>query len=239
MSDIKVLERVQACDTACMRLAHELEALPQAKQIMECRAKRKELKGKQDQVIELADEKDAKLSKLQAEEERVISKINELQATLDSTSDYRVTQSTTRDMQGQVKRQLSISEEMDGLLERQIKIDKLADQVADMLAKVDHSEEHLTAEFKEKGAAIKEQADALTAERNALLVQVDPDVARKYEKVKGEKGGIALSRLEGDHCSVCSTVILSGQLSKLKKGPALAECPNCHRLMVVHDEEEG
>lgn len=238
MPDIKVLERLQACDTARLRAQKELESLPQAKQIMECRAKRKELKGKQDQVVELSDEVDAKIAKLQAEEEQVIAKINELQSTLDTTSDYRVTQSVTRDMQGQVKRQGGIATEMDELLERQIKIDHLGDQVAEMLAKVDHDEEHLTQEFKEEGSKVKESIDQLTAERDALIAQLDPQLAADYERIRKEKGGIALTRLEEDRCTVCSTTILTGQLAKLKKGPALGECPNCHRLMVVRDDED-
>lgn len=237
MSDIKVLEQLQACDTAYVRLEKELESLPEAKQIMDCRAKRRELKGKQDQVVELSDEVDSKLSKLQAEEERVIAKIAELQSTLDSTSDYRVSQSVTKDMQGQVKRQESIALEQNELLERQIKVDKLAAQVAGMLAKLDHSEQHLTDDFKKKGGEIKERMGRSLAERKALLVQLDAQLASKYESIRKEKGGIALARLDGDHCSVCSTVILTGQLAKLKKGPALTECPNCHRLMVVEDEE--
>ena len=238
MSDIKVLEQLQKCDMEYLRAKKELDGLPQVAKIKECRAKRKQIKGKQDQVIELADDVEAKLSKLQAEEERIIAKLNELQAKLDATSDYRVSQSLTKEMQGQVKRQSSIADEQNDLLERQIKIDKLADQVADMLGKVDHAEHHETESFKREGKKIKDRMDQLAAERKALIVQLDPDIAKRYEKIAQEKGGIALAYLQGEHCSVCSTVIMTGQLAKLKKGPALAECPNCHRLMVVREDEE-
>lgn len=239
MASIKVLEQLQACDTEYIRAQKELESLPEAKQIMEYRAKRKEIKGKQDQVVELSDDVEAKIAKLQREEEQVIAKINELQAKLDSSSDYRVTQSVTKEMNGQVKRQASIADEQNELLERQIKIDKLADQVADMLAKVDHGEHHVTEEFKRKGTAIKEHMDQLAAERTALIVQLDGETASRYEQIREEKGGIALAFLDGDHCSVCSTVILTGQLYQLQHGPALAECPNCHRLMIVRQDEDG
>ena len=131
MSDSKVLLALQSCDTQIMRSKRELDELPEVKAIMDCRAKRKEIKGKQDQVVELLDEVEGKLAKLQAEEERVIAKINALQEKLDSNSDYRATASITRDMEGQVKRQKSIAVEQDELLERQIKVDKLAEQVAE------------------------------------------------------------------------------------------------------------
>lgn len=238
MADIDTLLELQRNDLARLRVERQLQELPEAKQIVECRAKRKTIKGKQDQVIELSDEVEEKLSKLQAEEERVIAKINELQAKLDATSDYRVTKSVTKDMEGQMKRQASISREQDELLERQIKIDKLADQVADMLGKLDHREQHLTEDFKSKGGELKGQIDGFKARHDELVAQLsDVRLGRRYEQLAGEKGGIAVARLEGDHCTACHTTLPAGQLAKLRKGPNLAECPNCQRLLVVRQAE--
>ena len=225
MSDSKVLLALQSCDTQIMRSKRELDELPEVKAIMDCRAKRKEIKGKQDQVVELLDEVEGKIAKLQAEEERVIAKINALQEKLDSNSDYRATASITRDMEGQVKRQKSIAVEQDELLERQIKVDKLAEQVAEALAKIDHAEMHHTEHFKQKGGAVKERIAQLEAER--------------YEALRAEKNGIAVSELEGDHCTACRSIILDGVLAKLRKGDELAECPNCHRMMIVAQGEGG
>lgn len=237
MSETQVLLDLQNCDTQIMRAKRELDELPEVQAIMECRAKRKEVKAKQDQVIELSDDVEKKLAKLQKEEEKVIAKINDLQGKLDSTSDYRVTNSVTRDMEGQVKRQGAIAQEQDDLLERQIKIDKLADQVADMLGKVDHAEEHHTEHFKQKGSAIKERIAQLDAEREALIAQLDATLAAKYETIRAEKGGVAVAQLEDDHCTACRSIILEGELNRLKKGPELSECPNCRRIMIVRDDQ--
>lgn len=238
MSDSKVLLDLQNCDTQIMRSKRELDELPELKSIMECRAKRKEIKGKQDQVVELLDEVEGKIAKLQAEEERVIAKIKALQEKLDANADYRATASITRDMEGQVKRQKSIGIEQDELLERQIKVDKLAEQVAEALAKVDHAEAHHTEHFKQKGGAIKTRIAELEAERASLIAELDPTVAKRYEALRAEKNGVAVSQLEGDHCTACRSTTLDGQLAKLRKGDELAECPNCHRMMIVVAEEE-
>ena len=238
MSKLETLIKLQTCDTERLRAERELKELLEAAKILECRAKRKELKGKQDQVVELSDEVAEKLAKLQREEEQVIEKINTLQAKLDSTSDYRVTQQVTRDMEGQVKRQGGIADEQNALLERQIKIDNLADQLHGMLAQVDHEEEHLTADFKEKGGALKRRMTELAAERKGYLAELEQSVAARYERLVAEKGGIAVARLNGDCCTACNTTILTGQLDKLLHGPALSECPNCHRLLVVREEDD-
>lgn len=236
MQDSKVLLDLQERDTQILRSKRELDELPEVKSIMDCRAKRKEIKGKQDQVVELLDEVEGKIAKLQAEEERVVAKINELQGKLDATSDYRETSSITRDMEGQVKRQKSIAVEVDELLERQIKVDKLAEQVTEALAKVNHAEEHHTEQFKQKGGAIRQRIAQLEGERSTLLSQLDEATARRYESLREEKNGVAVSRLEGDHCTACRSIILDGELAKLRKGPELAECPNCHRMMVIVSE---
>lgn len=233
MTETTALLELQNCDTQLMRAQKELDELPELKSIMECRAKRKEIKGKQDQVVELVDEVETKLAKLQAEEARVIQKIKDLQEKLDSNADYRATASITRDMEGQVKRQKTIAAEQDELLERQIKIDKLADQVAEALARVDHAEAHHTQHFKEKGSAIKERMTQLEQQRDELKAQLDAAVAKRYDALRAEKNGVAVCELEDDHCTACRSIIPVAVMDKLKKGDGLGECPNCHRMMVV------
>lgn len=238
MSDAKTLLELQRCDSGIARLRKDLDELPEIKAIMECRAKRKEIKGKQDQVVEHLDEVEQQLSRLQDEEEQVIAKMTSLQEKLDSNADYRETASITSDMEAQVNRQKSIAQAQEQLLERQIKIDGLAEQVTAALAKIDHAEEHHTAQFKQKGSAIKAEIDALEKQRAALIAQLDEPTAKRYEQLRAEKNGVAVSQLEDDHCTACRSIILDGVLAKLRKGPEVAECPNCHRIMIVQASEE-
>lgn len=48
-----------------------------------------------------------------------------------------------------------------------------------------------------------------------------------------KRTALPVSRLEDDHCTACRSTILDGMLAKLRKGGEIAECPNCHRMMVV------
>ena len=183
-----------------LRAKKELDQIPEAAQIVECRAKRKELKAKQDQVIELTDEVSEKLARFEEEENRLLAKMRELQETLDHSTDYRVTSKVTRDMDGLLKREQTINDETDALLERQIKIDNLAAQLADMLAKLDHKERHLTEDFKEKGGEAKARVDALQAQIERLVGELPAALQTRYAKVKAEKGGRGLPQrgTEGD-----------------------------------------
>lgn len=237
MSDVETLVALAKADTDRMRLDRQVAELPQAAEIMACRAKRKELKGRQDQVVELTDDADAKMSALEAEEAQVREKIDSLQETLDTSSDYRVTQSVTKELDGQKRRLTAIGKDQEELLARHAKIDELASQVQGMLDDLDRRETALTEDFKREGGELKRRLDELAGVRADLLAQLPADLASTYEKTRESKGGIALSFFEGDHCSVCRTTLPASQLASLAKGPALAECPNCHRMMIAHEED--
>lgn len=233
MTDTQILYQISKLDRELVRAKKELENLPEAAQIVECRAKRKELKAKQDQVFDLTDEVNEKLARFEEEETKLIEKIKDMQDTLDHSTDYRVTSKVTRDMNGLVKRQGTIAEETDALLERQIKIDHLAAQISDMLGKLDHKEEHLTADFKEKGGLIKERIDEVQQRIDDATAELSDDMRKRYEKVKAEKNGVAVAYFEGSHCSVCRCEFQTGALSKLKSGPEISECPSCHRIFLA------
>ena len=233
MAEISQLLQLQACDTSIIRLKKQINELEEAAQINECKALRRQLKAKQDQVMDLNDEAQTKMKSFQDEEEKVLEKIAQFQETLNTSSDYRVTQKITRDMEGQVKRQKALEQEQSELLERQIKIDKLANSVFQKLRQLDEKEDKLTRTFKEKGAELLRQIKELTTARKSYLDKIDEQLVHKYEKLREEKNGIAVAWLEDGHCSVCNTSFLTGDLSRLKSGSNLTQCPNCHRLFIV------
>ena len=230
-SEIEALLGVQERDVELMRLKTELSGLEEVAQISECRAKRRELKGKQDQVLELADGVAAKLERLQAEEKSLSEKVTELQKKLDGTGDHRVVGSITKEMEGQVKRQGENAKEQDALLERQIEVERLDGQLSQMLARTDEREAALTEAFREKGAAIKEKVQAAQAARAELAARVNAAVMTRSEQLRAEKGGLGLATIEDGHCSACRTTFQTGQMAKLRAASGLGECPNCHRLM--------
>ena len=230
-SEVEALLGVQERDMELMRLEARLSGLEEVAQISECRARRRELKGKQDQVTELADGVAAKLERLQEEERALSEKVAELQKKLDGTGDHRVVGSITKEMEGQTKRQGENAKEQDALLERQIEAERLDVQLSQMLARVDEREAALTESFREKGGAIKERVQAAQAARAELAAQVNAAAMARYEQLRKEKGGIGLATVEDGHCSACRTTLQAGQMARLCTASGLAECPNCHRLM--------
>ncbi len=229
--EVKALLKIQEIDIELIRINAQLNDIPEIPKIAACRKKRKEIKGKQDSVISLADDTEEKLSRLQTEEEKLIEQINSLQKKLDGSKDHRIVGSITKEMQGQTKRQQENAKEQEELLERQIKIDNLADEVAAMLSSVDEKEEKLTQEFKKKAGKLKQQQKELELERAGLVKQVSSVILNAYDHLCEEKNGVGIAHVENDYCSACHTTFSGVQLSTIKAAEGLSECPNCHRLM--------
>lgn len=108
------------------------------------------------------------------------------------------------------------------MLERQIKVDNLAEQVAKALAKTDHAEAHHTESFKQKGGAIKAHIGELEAKRAELIAQLDPAMAQRYEALRAEKNGVAVSCLEDDiarHVDRPSSMACSPSCARATRSP--------------------
>lgn len=83
-------------------------------------------------------------------------------------------------------------------------------------------------------AALHAEAAALRTRREAAIAGLGADGAAMYERVRKQFGGVGVARLEGSHCSGCHMDLSPRELDLVKAVPAdaLAECPQCGRIMV-------
>ncbi len=236
MSEAQIVKQLAEADVLVLRARKAISDLPEAAEIMKCREQRRALAAKLDQVAALADDASAKTEKLHREQAQVQEKIAELQAAIDKNSDFRISESLTRDMQGQVKRQSTLEDEELALMERAQKIEDAMAQVTAAQQQVNAREAALTAAFKEKGGALQAQLTQAQATQQQLLAQLPAALAARYAQLQKEKGGLAACVLEGDTCSACRSALGSTWLKKAKEGPEVAECPSCRRIMAVRLE---
>ncbi|MCD8200160.1 MAG: hypothetical protein LUD25_04330 [Coriobacteriaceae bacterium] len=239
MSSAQALKQIGDCDIQTLRLKRQLDELPEAAGIFQCRAQRKDLQAKSDQAAELAEDVHAKLAKAQTQKAEIDERVADLRKRIDNNKDFRLADSLTRDLDSQVEQQEALVEEEQSLNERRDKIEELTAQLDQMKADLDAKEAGLTETFKEKGGAIKAQIDEYEKQRTESLGELDDQTAKLYESLLDEKNGIAIAQLEGEHCSACHFTFQEGQLSRLHHGPDVTECPNCHRIMVVRGAEDS
>jgi uncharacterized protein len=88
---------------------------------------------------------------------------------------------------------------------------------------------HLRAE----AATIPGRVAALTAQRNALAMQLPGETLANYDALRRAKAGHAVARLEHAACMGCGITLSSGEAQHLRSAAAagLAYCPTCGRIL--------
>jgi len=134
----------------------------------------------------------------------------------------------------------ALGRKKDTLERQELDLLEKADQARAQLAKIDATlqegacrEAELIEVYKKKGGALQLDIARLNAARTKLAAQLGSTLLERYESVRAAKHGIAVGVFDGSLCSACRTQIPAGQAQALAVGAAIAECPNCHRILVV------
>ena len=161
------------------------------------------------------------------------SKISELQGMLyDGIITNEKELQALEEQKGYASEELTSKE--DDLLELMIEIEKLIDSrdkhseaVQKLLARKSSDLIHLSARKKD----LTSDLDKKQSERQALALDVPADLLSLYEKLKKNKSGHAVSKLEGRLCSVCRVELPVKELQDAKAGIRLVQCNSCRRII--------
>lgn len=109
--------------------------------------------------------------------------------------------------------------------------------IAELSAQLPAEEAALAAAQAELDAvltALDAEVADLRERRDAAVAGLGADSTALYERVRKQFGGVGVARLEGSHCSGCHMDLSPRELDIVKAVPAdaLAECPQCGRIMV-------
>lgn len=94
-----------------------------------------------------------------------------------------------------------------------------------------------TKEARSQAAALQATVDELTRRREHLLSKLPQKIQDAYLRGLKRFKGLAVERIEGNVPTVCRTALQPASMDRLRHVEDVAECPYCHRLLVVHEEE--
>ena len=93
--------------------------------------------------------------------------------------------------------------------------------------------------YERSSAEIRAESEKLERERRLILDELDPDVLGCYESARKRFGGIAVESLVGNKPTVCRVALQPSSYSDLRRlGKTIAECPYCHRMLVIQPAED-
>jgi predicted nucleic acid-binding Zn-ribbon protein len=234
---LKALEALQQVDLKIRDFSAEAEKHPA--RLRQIEAERNQAKALLDAARgRLADNERARRQNeqlLQLEKEKVRkweSRLNELK--------------TPREYAA-LARELDIAKKTNQTADEEIK--RLAGEYGDVRKQVEAAEQVLAekeAVIAREGAEIKGVLDGLQgrmaeleAERKRFLELCDRSLVSKYERIRKQRGGIAVVPVVAGTCKGCQRNVPPQMANNLLTGNEILTCPSCHRFIYAAEEPEA
>jgi uncharacterized protein len=93
-------------------------------------------------------------------------------------------------------------------------------------------------EIKTALSGVQDKLGALQDERARLLKDVDPSLVSKYERIRKQRGGLAVVPVVLGTCKGCQRNIPPQMANNLIMAQEIMTCPNCHRFIYAAPEPE-
>ena len=233
---LKALEELQQVDLKIRDLSTEAEKHPA--RLRQIEAERNQARANLDAMRgRIADNERARRQNeqlLQLEKEKVRkweSRLNELK--------------TPREYAA-LARELDIAKKTNQTADEEIK--RLALEYGELKKQVEAAEQALAekeAVVAREGAEIKTVLEglqgrmtSLEAERQRLLELCDRSLVNKYERIRKQRGGLAVVAVVGGTCKGCQRNIPPQMANNLITASEIMSCPNCHRFIYAADDEQ-
>jgi predicted nucleic acid-binding Zn-ribbon protein len=234
---LKALEELQQVDLRIRDLSAEAETHPA--RLRQIETERNQAKAQLDATRgRLADNERARRQNeqlLQLEKEKVRkweSRLNELK--------------TPREYAA-LARELDIAKKTNQTADEEIK--RLAAEYSELKKQVEAAEQVLAekeavvaregAEIKGILAGLQGRMTELETERNRLVELCDRSLVSKYERIRKQRGGVAVAPVVGGTCKGCQRNIPPQMANNLLTGTEILSCPNCHRFIYAADEPQA
>lgn len=125
-------------------------------------------------------------------------------------------------------------DDMLGILDEVERLEPQEREWAGTLQSADAALTRQVATFQQSSEAIEKEIAELTARRAALAAEMDPDLVRRYDRLRERKGGVAIVAVRGGVCEGCHVAVPERLVRRLQDDPeTLAACDGCGRWLYI------
>lgn len=234
---IEVLEKLQEVDRTRLQAERKVTQLPYRDQVAELLVRKKDLSAKLEKIDSLHARESRQLERVETEDRQLSEKQQKTQEKIDGASgDYRAVNTWTRDLQGMQKRRAVLDKELSQIMEKLADIETVRNQAQMALRKLNQKEEKLVELHRSESKRLVEEVETCRAAGHLLASSLPKSIIEAYVAAAQRCGGIGVAHLAGTACSACRAPIDANRLLQVKRDAPLAECPHCHRLLVVEED---
>lgn len=119
-------------------------------------------------------------------------------------------------------------------------LDQREDENTQYLEQSTREKQALNTEQSRLEVLIKElqaETEKLQAEKPKLLLEVNPQIKKRYDRLLAKLGDFAVTHVDGDTCHGCFTRIPPQVLVEVRRNDQLITCEACGRMLVYYDAQ--
>lgn len=229
---IQQLYELQLTDTRIARLEASLAALDDGSAL---RAQVEQARSTEEAARAEVQARQARLRDLELELQSTVEKAGKVEQDLYSgrIANPKELRAMQEDLEALGRQRRRIEDEMLTLMEE---VEGLAEHVraleAERQAKERALDEHLE-EYATHHRALTVELEAAGRQREAMAAETDPDLLRRYERLRSRKDGVAVTAVNGSICEACHMAVPEALLTKAAGSENVHTCEDCGRILYV------
>jgi predicted nucleic acid-binding Zn-ribbon protein len=225
-----LLLKLQRLDDEIDKLKAEEESIPDRKQEIEegLKAIEARVQVAHDETIDFAKTRKSLEIELDANND----KMNKFQSQLylvKSNREYEALQHEINDLKEKSSAiEDRVLETLESTEQLTSKIKKEEEALKEERARAGQEQAELDGQLKELQDQIAVKSDA----RKRLIVDLDPVLLKRYDRIRKSKGGLAVTSVENGACGGCFRRIPPHEMQNLKKDDRIITCEGCGRIII-------
>lgn len=230
------LLQVQDLDIELDRVAYRLRHLPEREAV---RAAEESLSSVKATTAKFAEERSVLVAEQESLERQIdaaSSRIGAIEARLRSPAagSYRDQQAMGTEAESLARRRSELEDDELEVMERLEPLEQTMTSLDAQAAAIEANLNQRRAELKLAEEQLGKQRDEVAARRDELAVDVPPELAATYYRLKAKLGGVGVARLVDGMCSGCHLKLPASERDRILHAPEdqLSFCEQCGRILV-------
>jgi predicted nucleic acid-binding Zn-ribbon protein len=223
------LEALQKVDLQIRDLSSEAEKHP---------ARLKLIQGERDQAQKTLDSARGRLAdneRARRQNEQLLQlekeKVRKWESRLNELKTPREYAALARELDIAKKTNQTADEEIKRLAVEHVEVKKAVEAAEGVLAEKEAVVAREGVEIQTALDGIAGRMQSLEAERGTLVKDVDPSLMSRYERLRKQRGGVAVVQVVAGTCKGCQRNIPPQMANNLITAREVMTCPNCHRFI--------
>lgn len=234
MKESEALVLLQDVDLKLIRDNATLKKMPQVAKIEAVRAAKKKLASDYTKIVGQLKDCQMDIADNESDHKRMEDITDDVhQQIQEAGHDYRALKGYDLQLSALAKRIEKLEFTHKQLEERLAKLKQAEKNARDLDQKLTDQGHLLLESYRTDSKQVTDEIDDLQQERERAVRNLRPETYEAYQAAQKRFDGLAVETLKGNRPSICRVALQPSSFDDLRRGPAITECPYCHRMLVT------